>query len=598
MTKSIYALLLSCFLASGAFAQLPHLVFHAELVGSEQIPSVDTDARGLITLMYSPDRTKVTVTGLLVGLEGDVDYLTLYIGKAGEVGSPILDLTAVLNGPRLQGEVDVPPALLQNLLPDRVYASLGTTAHPDGEIRGQFICETDLEYGAMMQGSEVVPASNSTAFGFGGIHFPTGSTEIVYAFLVDGLSSPITEAGIYFGEPGVNGTLVHEFPDIFQNIIQDVAYLDDLLLSDFLSDAREGKYYVEIKTENYPAGEIRGQVNFLGYFSSLAPINRFQVVPASPASDGFGFSHNVLNTTLDSLTTTAYISTISPNSVDVMIGAAGENGVWMESLEPTGSPGLYRKTYPLDFDRMTTLVEGKLYINVPTNEEPDGELRGQLKTSLRKAYAFDLCGEQVVPPVSTNGVGVGMASVDQVNCYMNYKIIYDRMSSNLSGVNVSLGEFGMNGLTLYSLPHEEILFTDGLEIAAGQGEAIEMEKMNFLLRTTDHPSGEIRGQIRRGYSCPDVTSIDQIAQIQDIVVSPVPFTDQLTVRFSSQNSFKGRLILFDLLGAPVLVKNVDVIQGEQSLSVATDGLIPGVYTLNLEMPEKKRSVLLKRLVKQ
>lgn len=146
MKKRTCLLLLACLLASGVSAQLPHLIFHAELAGAEQIPAVSTDARGLITLIYSPDRSKVTVTGLLVGMEGTVNSITLHIGKTGEVGAALVDLMPVLYGPRLYGEVEVPPALLQNLLPDRVYANVRTTAHPGGEIRGQFICETDLDY--------------------------------------------------------------------------------------------------------------------------------------------------------------------------------------------------------------------------------------------------------------------------------------------------------------------------------------------------------------------------------------------------------------------------------------------------------------------
>ncbi|MBL7774630.1 MAG: CHRD domain-containing protein [Saprospiraceae bacterium] len=595
MKKTIYLLLFTHFCSSGLFAQIPHLIFHAELSGSEQIPAVSTDARGLITLMYSPDQSKVTVSGLLVGLEGDVTSIHLHIGKTGELGAAILDLLPVLHGPRLYGEVDVPPALLQNLLPDRAYASVGTTAYPDGEIRGQFICETDLDYRNILQGSDVVPASSSNAYGFGGLHFPTGSDEVVYAYVVDGLSGPITEAGLYRGDPGENGTLVYKFTGIFLNFIQGLVYLDDLP-ANFLREAREGKYYVAVKTANFPDGEIRGQIGFLGYFTSFAPINASQVVPAS-SSAGFGFSHNVLHPGLDSLTSTVYISTISPTTVEIRLGPPGANGTLLETLEPAGRPGLYQKTYPLDTDRTTALVEGRLYVNVPTAALPNGELRGQMKNSLRKGYAFDLCGEQVVPPATTNGIGVAMASVDQVNCYLNYKLIYDRMSGDLTEASVSSGGPGMNGIVLYPLPIQKPLIADANEIAAADGVSIELGATYLLLRTADHPDGEIRGQIRRGFSCPDVSGVQPLEQLRDIAVSPVPFTDQLNVRFTSDRRFEGRLILHDMLGAPAVVRTVEVTGGEQSINLPTPGLLPGWYTLNLEIPDQQRSMLLKRLIR-
>ncbi|TNE52589.1 MAG: CHRD domain-containing protein [Bacteroidetes bacterium] len=596
MKKTILSFLLACFLAGGVSAQLTHLIFHAELVGSEQIPAVTTDARGLITLMYSPDRSKVTVTGLLVGMEGDVNGITLHLGKTGEVGAAIVDLMPVLHGPRLYGEVTVPPALLQNLLPDQAYASVSTTVHPGGEIRGQFICETDLEYPNILRGSDVVPASGSSAFGFGGLHFPTGSDDLVYVYLVDGLSGPITEAGLYLGNPGENGTLVYSFTGFYQNLIQDVASLDDLPAS-FLRDAREGKYYVLVKTANFPDGEVRGQVGFMGYFTAFSPVNPSQAVPPT-TSTGFGFSHNKLNPTLDSLTSTVYISTITPTAVELRMGDPGTTGVVLDTLEPAGQPGLYRKTYPLDSDRMTAFIEGRLYLNVPTATKPDGEIRGQLRNSLRKGYAFDLCADQVVPPTASNGIGVAVASVDKADCYLHYKVLYDRIGSNLLDAYVCQANTGMNGDTLYPMPAMKPLIAGENAIAAGHGVAIELEEMYMILRTADYPDGEIRGQIRRGFSCPDVSGVENIRQIRDITVSPVPFTDYLTVRFTSDRSVQGRLILYDMLGAPAVVQMVDIIGGDQTLHMPTIGLIPGVYTLSLEFPGEQRSMFLKKLVRR
>ena len=108
------------------------------------------------------------------------------------------------------------------------YPYFSTTANIGGEIRGQFICETDLDFKGILTGAEAVPANSSNAFGFGGIHFPTGSEDIVYAFFARDLSSPVTEVGLYDGPPGQNGSLVHTFPGFVGGVVTGIIKFDEL----------------------------------------------------------------------------------------------------------------------------------------------------------------------------------------------------------------------------------------------------------------------------------------------------------------------------------------------------------------------------------
>jgi len=598
---TLLALLVVCGFASTGKAQpsapFPHLIFHAELSGSEQIPAVNTNGKGLITILYSPDRNKVSVTGLLVDIQGDITAVTLHIGKTGETGALLVDLMPTVHGKRLYGDIDVPAALLQNLLPDRAYVTVSTTAHPTGEIRGQFICETDLDYRGILTGSEAVPPSNSTAFGFGGIHFPTGSEDVVYAFVVRGLSSPITEVGLYKGEPGENGVFIHNFVDLGGGIFSELIELSDLP-ANFLREAREGKYYVAVKTQAFPDGEIRGQLGFLGYFTSFAPINAVQVIPSSGGSAGFGFSHNILNQTLDSMTTTVFINTITPTSVDIRIAPPGVNGPLFQTLEPTATVGLYQKTYALDFTHMTDFVEGRLYVNIPTAARPNGEVRGAMKNSLRKGYAFDLCAQQMVPPTNSPGFGVGMASVDQANCYLNYKVIYDNLSGPVNEAFICQAFPTMNGNAIYPMPTSKPIIPGFQEIMASFGVAVELGESYVLLVTNAYPNGEIRGQIVRGMSCPAASGVSVVDNVSQISVSPVPFQTEINVAFESQSAFEGRLVLYDILGVPALTFPVEIIAGNQTFSIPTGNLPIGFYTMVLETPGQGSSLLLKKLLRQ
>ncbi|MFM7400856.1 MAG: hypothetical protein ACKO4W_08130, partial [Bacteroidota bacterium] len=111
------------------------------------------------------------------------------------------------------------------------------------------------------------------------------------------------------------------------------------------------------------------------------------------------------------------------------------------------------------------------------------------------------------------------------------------------------------------------------------------------------PEGEIRGQIRRGnLSCPEQSDIQLVNEVSVVQVSPSPFHDVLTVKLDSKRPFQAKLILRDMLGAPSLIQPVSVFSGTQTVSVQVPALLPGVYTLSLEIPGES-GMLLKKLVK-
>jgi hypothetical protein len=578
-------------------AQIPHLVFHAELSGSEAIPAVNTDGKALVTLLFTPDRKKVDVSGMFVRTEGTVTEAKIHLGITGETGPVLLDLFPLINGRHIRGQLDVPPILLQNLLVNGVYAEIKTTAHPNGEIRGQFVCETDLDYGVDMTGDQALPPNNSTARVFGGIHFPLGASDVLCAFVVRGLSGPITSAGIYDGPPDQVGTKVASISGFFGNIIQSLILLDTID-PDFLRKAREGKYHVVISTANYPNGEVRGQIKHLGYFASLAPVNGVQQIPPpSPPTPGFGFSHTMVNGTLDSLTTNVFINGIFPTSVKIHIGNPGQVGPVLTEMGGIGAPGYYSKTYPITEAQLTDFAQNRLYVNVTTNNFPNGELRGVMKNTLRKAYAYDLCGLQVVPPTNSDALGIAVSSVDQANCYLNYKVIADGLSGAPTDGYFAIGGFGLSGVPFHSVPNTEPIMADSYEIMTAFGDSIEMGRCYLQIGTAAYPDGEIRGQVRRGFTCPEVVAVTDLDQVREVVVSPVPFRDLLNIQFESSAGFEGRLVMRDILGVMALTQAVQIVDGGQTLQVQTGQLPKGIYTLSLESPNQNTSVLLKKVVK-
>ncbi|MDO8366441.1 MAG: CHRD domain-containing protein [Saprospiraceae bacterium] len=601
MNKTAYFFLpllyFASLMAAPLKAQIPHLVFHVELGGSEVIPAVNTDAKGLITFIFTPDRKKVDVSGMIVKLDGTVTEATIRLGITGQTGAVLLDFLPLIDGRHIVGQMDAPPELLQNLLLNGVYAEIRTTVHPNGEMRGQFVCETDLDFGVHMTGSQANPPNNSPGRAFGAIHFPLGSRDIVYAFVVGGLSSAITKVELHEGPPGQIGTFVLNMPGFFGNIIQSIILLDTID-PNFLLKAREGKYYVVIKTVNFPNGELVGKVEFLGYFASLAPINGIQQLPPpSPPTPGFGFSHNKLNKTLDSLTTTLYIASIQPTAVKIHTGLPLEVGPVLVDMGIGSAPGFFTKKYKITETQLTDFAQGRLYINASTVAYPDGELRGVMKNTLRKAYAFDLCGVQMVPPTNSNALGIAVASVDQANCYLNYKVITDGLAGTPVDGYFAQGAFGTNGVAFHSMPNAEPIIAGSHEIMASLGPIIENGGTYVQISTPGNIGGEIRGQVRRAFTCPEVVAVTELDNIGKVIVSPVPFQDVLNVELESMSAFDGRLVLRDILGVLGISQSVQIVAGEQTLQMETGNLPKGFYTLYLESPSQNTAILLKKVVK-
>ena len=123
------------------------------------------------------------------------------------------------------------------------------------------------------------------------------------------------------------------------------------------------------------------------------------------------------------------------------------------------------------------------------------------------------------------------------------------------------------------------------------------ELKRFKINTQGFLGGEIRGQVRRGFTCPEVVAVNEIEDIKQVNVSPVPFQDVLNINLESISSFEGRLVLHDLLGGRVLSQAVQISEGEQSLEFQTGELPKGVYLLSLEVPSQQRSMFLKKVVR-
>lgn len=162
------------------------------------------------------------------------------------------------------------------------------------------------------------------------------------------------------------------------------------------------------------------------------------------------------------------------------------------------------------------LQNGLLYANLHTEENPSGEIRGQLLPA-EAAPAPDadftaaLSGAEQVPPVDTEAQGTATATLDDAGTTLTLSGSYTDLSSALQEVGGSAAHIheaprGENGPVVVPLtitPDETDptsgTFSGTATVGEGEGqltpETLAVNGYYINIPTVDNPDGELRGQI-------------------------------------------------------------------------------------------------------
>jgi hypothetical protein len=148
----ITAALLSLLLVSTAYSNSVYAQnkFRAKLDANNEVPPVDSTAKGVATFKIKEDaiKSKINITGL-----AEVAGAQIFMGKIGQNEDPIVDL--IKTGEKTKGSDRVVikgnftasdfegslkgkdlSALQSAMAGNQTYVNIMTTAHPDGEITG------------------------------------------------------------------------------------------------------------------------------------------------------------------------------------------------------------------------------------------------------------------------------------------------------------------------------------------------------------------------------------------------------------------------------------------------------------------------------
>lgn len=550
------------------------LLFVANLDGDQEAPAVATNARGVATFLFSDDRTAISIHGVFTGLSGPITGCHVHSGVEGVSGPVYTNFSGNITGNRLRADIVVPDGFLSKALKNEMYLNVHTAAHPGGEIRGQLVLMTDVQYVAVLNGLEEVPPVLTTATGVYRFTYSPGNSKGSYFGSYHGLSGSPTAAHIHNGPIGVGGPVVVGLSSGVTG-----AYAGDLdfaaLPADFLQKLEDNQLYVNVHTSANPGGEIRGQLRSLGPITFEATLNGDQETPPV-ATSAIGTAVAVLSPNMDSLTYYVSATGLTPTAAHFHTGAPGVGGSVAVGLTASLAPNFYTAKIPVNSTFINNLLNGDIYVNIHTAANPGGEIRGQMESNLRRVYAFDLCGEQEVPPNSSTAQGAAAVTTDRLNTNLNYLFIADGLTGPATAAHIHDGAAGVGGPVYLPVNTPAPVGSGQFPITGANAVKLESGSTYLNVHTAANPAGEIRGQVLRELNCSaNVPVVEPVIGTQSL--SPNPTSGRAELRLQVNEAFDGQLIMTDPGGKVVHVANYSFTVGQQTLPLELGALPAGIY---------------------
>lgn len=404
------------------------------------------------------------------------------------------------------------------------------------------------DFTAFLSGAREVSPVFTTATGV--VEASLNGDELTLSGTFEGLSTPIQPVGqtgvhIHAGFTGQNGPVeIVLSPELSAGNTAGVFNQTVTLTSDQRALLQNRGLYINIHTERYPSGELRGQ---------LLPANRsiFQAyasggfeVPANTSTAQGGLSLEWDGSTL--VVTGAFSGLLGDYVLEVGStgsgahlhrGFAGENGGVDISLSPTvgedGRSGIFEAANNT-FENVSTEIVNRLanrghYLNIHSTAFPAGEIRGQVVPQANIYFYAPLSGAVEIPQNTSQATGAIL-----VEWYASSSSIVatGSFSGLQSDYNQSVGSHlhnalaGMNGgVDLALRPELNTTNRGGTYLPTENTFTLTSEDVSSLvsrswyvnIHSTDIVPGEIRGQVlplAQHYFYAALTGLSEVQPVQ------------------------------------------------------------------------------------
>lgn len=219
-------------------------------------------------------------------------------------------------------------------------------------------------------------------------------------------------------------------------------------------------------------------------------------------TNAVGLASFFLNEDMDTLCVNITAINLSGaiTGIHVHEGAMGTNGGVITNLTPYVNGNKITATLTgsdLTPAILKSYLAGKMYLNVHTAANPNGEIRGQITVESDFSYHAALNGVQEVPAVTTNAIGLGTFALSKTSEELLVEVVVDGLSGPITGAHLHKGATGVNGgveinLTSGVMDNRISMSVDPTGILG----ALDSGNIYINIHTAANPGGEIRGQLK------------------------------------------------------------------------------------------------------
>lgn len=355
----------------------------------------------------------------------------------------------------------------------------GNDASDDG---GGTTGVTPTSYEAKLSGAQVVPAVQTPATGDAKLTLETDGQTLDYDIThnVSGASS----VNLHIGAPLESGNVTHQLTPVSQHMKGKVT-----LTSDETMAISADQLYVDILSPAHPGGEIRGQVTSPGSTIYVALPTGKQEVPSVSSSYA---AHASFIVSADGTQGLYHVVTGAvPTNVLLQRGIASMTGQIVYPLTPVGAT--VDGTLTLASGDPADFQAGHFYVNIQTQQNPTGELRGQVIPPGATLYNGALAGANEVPPISTQASGGAQFVLSPDFTTLSYEIDVNGIIP--TGADMDNGAPGKDGPMLYQLTLNQGGAQGSITLAPNDLPMMQGGATYVNVHTGSYPNGEVRAQL-------------------------------------------------------------------------------------------------------
>jgi hypothetical protein len=344
--------------------------YAADLSGAQVAPTpVATNASGHGDFVLSADGTTLNYNITFAQADFMPSAVNLHIGAVGQSTSVTHQLSPISNP--MNGQIALSVDEQTDIASDKLYLDAPTAAYPGGEIRGQLVPPGSKIYVALPTGDQQVPPVRSAYTASASFILTPDQGSLIYH--VETSAAP-TDVRLHRAIGGLSGPVSYDIP-IARLPLEGMLPVGGTGGSSDTDDLENGHFYLNIVTQQNPAGELRGQIVHPGeilFSGVLAGAN--EVPPVTSAATGG--TQFILAADQSNVRYEAVVNGVIPTAAEIARGLPGQNGSAMRQLTLDASGAL--GTVQLMPGEVQGLTIGGVYVNVRTPSYANGELRAQL----------------------------------------------------------------------------------------------------------------------------------------------------------------------------------------------------------------------------